>query len=108
MMWRALGWYPEWGNQVYVRTGGMTSTDVVVEKLFIWIDHFYRTPGQDWHGVSSNWRQTENTTTTGKCWTGYTLFSNGFEHAAEGDHQAKIEGEWYIYNDQWGPQQVIP
>jgi len=107
-MWRALEWSSFPGDRVWVHAGGSTSTDVVAEKLYIWIDHFYRTPGHSWHGVGSNWKQKENTTTTGECWTGSTLFSNGFEHAAQGDHQAKISGQWYIYNDQWGPQRIIP
>jgi len=107
-MWRALGWEPYWGDRVWVHAGGSTSTDVVAEKLYIWIDHLYRTPGHSWQGVQSNYRQTENTTTTGECWTGSTLFSNGFEHLAEGDHQAKISDQWYIYNNQRGPQRIIP
>lgn len=107
-MWRALEWRPFGGDRVEVQAGGSTSTDVVAEKLYIGIAHHYRTPGHCWPGVQSNSKQTENTTTTGKCWSGSTLFSNGFEHRAVGDHQAKISDQWYIYNNQRGPQRIIP
>jgi hypothetical protein len=50
----------------------------------------------------------ENTTTTGIVSSNYWLTYDGYEHAAHGDHQAKISGTWYYYNNQWGPQSVFP
>jgi hypothetical protein len=46
--------------------------------------------------------------TKGVVESGYWKTYYGYQHAASGDHQAKIGGTWYIYNDQWGPQRVIP
>jgi hypothetical protein len=109
-MWRTVSWTPPSGGNVNVRTKGSTSTSVTAEKIFVWMDHWYRTtPGSGgWTGTASNWRQRENTTTTGICATPYRYASTGWEHAAQGDHQAKVNGSWHIRNDEWGPQTVVP
>nr|HID15019.1 hypothetical protein [Anaerolineae bacterium] len=111
-MWRALAWYQGgWPNyNWWAETRGKTSTDVTADKLYVRIEHKWRpTPGSGrWNDTGWNHRTVENTTTTGVVHSGYWLTYAGYEHAARGDHQAKVYGQWYIYNNQWGPQRVIP
>jgi len=111
-MWRALAWYQS-GWPYYhwwAEAQGSTSTDVTADKLYVRIEHKWRsTPGSGWwNDAGWNQRTVENTTTTGVVSSGYWQTPAGYEHAANGDHQAKIYGKWYIYNNQWGPQRVIP
>ena len=108
-MWRALASYTSFGH-LYVEARGRTSTDVTADKLYARIEHKWRsTPGSGgWSAAGWNAKTVENTTTTGVVHSHYWLTYNGYEHAARGDHQAKISGTWYIYNNQWGPQSVFP
>lgn len=111
-MWRALAWYQDgWPTyNWWAEARGRTSTDVTADKLYVRIEHKWRsTPGSGgWNDAGWNHRTVENTTTTGVVSSVYWLTYDGYEHAARGDHQAKISGTWYIYNNQWGPQRVIP
>jgi hypothetical protein len=105
---RALAWYNS--GHWYAEARGKTSTDVTAQKLYVRIEHKWRsTPGSGrWSDAGWNHKTVENTTTTGWVRSGYWLTYAGYEHAALGDHQAKIAGTWYIYNNQWGPQRTIP
>ena len=109
-MWRALAWHKNFLGHLFAEARGRTSTDVTADKLYVRIEHKWRsTPGSGWwNDAGWNARTVENTTTTGIVPSGDWLTYAGYEHAAKGDHQAKVYGQWYIYNDQWGPQRVIP
>ncbi len=107
-MWRALWWQQSfWGNYE-VKAGGRTSTSVTADILYLGIDHHYRSPGGSWRGVMSNVRDLAGVSTTGEVWTGAALIASGLEHRAVGDHQAFVGNDSLIYNDQTGPQRIIP
>jgi hypothetical protein len=110
--WRALAWY-QGGWPTYdwwAEARGETSTDVTADKVYVRIEHKWRpTPDEgSWNDAGWNHNTEENATTTGRVDSGFWETVAGYEHNAKGDHQAKIDGEWFIYNDQWEPKRVIP
>ena len=107
-MMRGLGWTAS--GSLHVWAFGSTSASETAEWIYVWIGHYYRpTPGSgSFLGVANNSITKYNTTSTGVRESLSVMFSAGMEHQARGHHQARINDQNYIYNNQYGPQRVIP
>jgi len=115
-MWRALAWYYSgWPSNLYAYAKGRTSTSVVADWIWVFIQHERCDPGYTcisgkewtWPNVDNGSRIEYNSTQAYKE-THQIMQPTGRKHAAWGHHQAQVGGQQHIRNNQWGPESVIP
>jgi hypothetical protein len=101
-MWRALAWYYSgWPIQhLYVYAKGRTTTSVVADWIYVFIQHERCDPGdtcvsgQEWTWTNvDNDENTELDSTQAYKETHRIVQNEDQEHAAWGHHQAQVNGE---------------